>query len=754
MKPKLHYAALEAKTVALRANIVSFGSGVEVDEVAGTIKNAAVMTIGEASGHGFSIDAKTLEQVSSLINEAGPAGLKMRFKHPEENEDGRLPDDLGTDVGFIKNARIKGDSVRGDIYLADYASHLPGQGDVRTYLLKKAKSNPDGFGLSAVIGFDPEPVVDAAGELVGLVARVFEVQAVDFVGKPAANPRGLLSDKQTKSAVGTLPAKSEPAGSVACKSLSQRKINMNSKLKALLCSKHGLAEGASDEEAQQKYDELSDELKAELSAALEAGEEVAEEKKPEPSAAMSAKGKPQPRQAILVDEGDKLLAMEGKRVAQVQQLGNMLKIAPEVVALAVAENETVVEAKARFLKHLSDSAKPIMSVKVGEDRNRASLAAAIPDAIRIRAGIIVKNPSERSTALATQSVLDMYRTYLVALGVPADRAMGYGKVRLAELLGPRRFRQEFPQFASLAQSTSDFDSILENTMRKTLRAMYQEYPATWSRWAQRATTPDFKPVSRPQLGQAADLQPRNEGGEVKYATIADGKETYTLVEHTGGIRLTRQALINDDLSVFNRIPKIQGQAAKRLEDQLAYNVLSRNAALVDTVALFHGTHANLVSATAGIGSPSTVTILDHTNKLMRKQTGLGGRGKLNLSAKYLLVPTALEIVATQFISSTVDPSKNNQTPNPFSGKMEVIASPFLDAGNSIPGSDSTTGSDTAWYLASDMIETVEVCFLSDEPEPVLRQETDFDTEDVKFAVRHTVAAAAVEFRGMVKNPGA
>src|SRR5690606_19644587 len=64
------------------------------------------------------------------------------------------------------------------------------------------------------------------------------------------------------------------------------------------------------------------------------------------------------------------------------------------------------------------------------------------------------------------------------------------------------------------------------------------------------------------------------------------------------------------------------------------------------------------------------------------------------------------------------------------------------------------GSNTAWYLASNMIETVEVCFLSDEPAPVLRQETDFDTEDAKLAVRHTVAAAAIDHRGLVKKPGA
>ncbi len=52
------------------------------------------------------------------------------------------------------------------------------------------------------------------------------------------------------------------------------------------------------------------------------------------------------------------------------------------------------------------------------------------------------------------------------------------------------------------------------------------------------------------------------------------------------------------------------------------------------------------------------------------------------------------------------------------------------------------------------IDTGEVAFLDDEPEPVARQETEFDTEDLKFAIRHTLAAAALGWQGFYKNVGA
>ncbi len=200
MKTQLKRASLEAVVASLRASVSSsLTSTVVVDEAAGTILGANVMSIGPARGHGWSIDTKTLSQVASLIN-SQPDGVKIRFTHPEAtvDEDGRIiafADDLGSVIGRLRNARVEGDSVRGDIYLGDYAAVLPGQGDVRSYLLKRAKQDPAGLGLSAVIGCDVEPVINLSGQPTDLVARVFTVDAVDFVGEGAATPNGLLAAK-------------------------------------------------------------------------------------------------------------------------------------------------------------------------------------------------------------------------------------------------------------------------------------------------------------------------------------------------------------------------------------------------------------------------------------------------------------------------------------------------------------------------------------------------------------------------------
>jgi hypothetical protein len=748
MKNNLRRAALNAadnlvaskgQTAHLRS-AVAFAQGVEVDREAGVIKNAAVMTCGPASGHGFECDATTIQQVADLINAQG--GVKVRFRHPEPKPDGEgnliMPDDLGTDVGYIRNARVVGDACRGDIYLADYARNLPSIGNARDYLLDKAKSDPTGFGLSAVIYFDAEVVNDAAGQPASLVARVSAVEAVDFVGKPAANPHGLLSSKPTPAASVSPAAPvpqviNKPAATPAAR-LSKGKL-MDPKVKQYLQANHALAADATDEDAQKMFDGLSADEQAKASAPL------ADKSAP----ATQLRGK------AIVDAGDEFLALEGKRVAQLQQLGNTLNVDKAVVQLAIAEGDDVMKARTRFLKALQETAKPVTgAVRVGADANAVTMRASLSDAIRLRAGCKVDKPHERAAQLRGLPLIDMGRQYLAAHGI--QEAFGMTQVDVWKaLFAPRSYSGDNTyRFAQLAQSSDSFTNITLDAANKSLRQAYLDGQATWTAWARRATAPDFKNINRIAMSDSPGLSSRSEGGPINYVVMADSKETYVLTEYTGGIRLTRQAIINDDLDAFGRIPQLQGAAARRKEDDVCYTVVTANAAMADTGLLFNSTavttaggHANYTSS----GTAISVTSLGVGRKTMRVQTGPKG-AYLNLMPRFMLVPAALEALADQYTSSQFVPAISSSV-NPFmqGGKTPLtpIIEPRLDANSA-----------TAWYLASsnDQIDTIEVCFLQDEPEPVLKQEVDFDTDDIKFAVRHTVAAKAIDFRGLYKNAGA
>lgn len=690
------------QTATLRASAAF--STVTVDEAEGIIRNAAVMTVGPAKGYGFQLDTESLNTLLSAINAKG-GSVKVRFRHPTDIN----AEDLGTDVAILRNVRIEGDSVRGDVHLADHADDMPYVGNARKYLLSKARNDPTGFGLSAVIAFDPVEIIKPDGTK-AVAARIKDVVAVDFVGDPAANPNGLLS----------------------------RGPNMFDPTKhgAKLRAKFSIP-NASDELLGKLYEVLTDDDKMSLMADPEAPK--AEEPKPE-AAKMSAKSDPD------------IVALESKRVAGIVSLASQYAkfgVTDEHAKAALAAGESVEAAMKRFQGVANSYTAPGLTpamIAVGEDRSRAAQREAIPQALMLRAGVSLgkdAKPHELATKFASLRLTDMFRNVLLSRGVSDAQWMTGSKI--AELITSRSARLATAQ---LAQSTSDFDNLLADAANKTLRIGYEELPKTWSLWAKRGTNPDFKAGNRILMSEIGTPTERREGADFVYNTITDNKETVTLTEYVTGVKLTRRAIINDDLNAFNDIQSRMGAAFARLEDVLAYSVLTANAALADTGLLFNSTavttaggHANLATGSGVAGSP-TVATLQATSRLMRVQRGIKGDSYLNLEPRVLIVPVALQVTAAQLVGSNVDPSRSNATPNPYFNALTVVSHPLLDA-----------NSTSRWYLAADprQVDTVEVCFLQDEPAPVIKTETDFDTDDVKFAGRHTITAKAIDFRGLVRN---
>ena len=160
-----------------------------VDHEAKVIRGYKVMSIGEAKGHGQEVDATTLEQVYSLGQKAGEKGIKSRFTHPGLSSDG-----MGTYLGRTKNFRIEGESVLADLHLSPRAFDTP-NGDLGSYVLNLADSDPDQFGASVVISMHEEyrlnedgtPTRDADGERLPPLIRVDKLHASDIVDEPAAN---------------------------------------------------------------------------------------------------------------------------------------------------------------------------------------------------------------------------------------------------------------------------------------------------------------------------------------------------------------------------------------------------------------------------------------------------------------------------------------------------------------------------------------------------------------------------------------
>lgn len=294
-------------------------------------------------------------------------------------------------------------------------------------------------------------------------------------------------------------------------------------------------------------------------------------------------------------------------------------------------------------------------------------------------------------------------------------------------------------------TTSDFSGLMANVASKRLRVGYDENPGTYTRWARRApNAPDFKTMSVVQLSAMPDLLKVNEHGEFKYGAVSDGSETYSLLTYGRIVSLSRQAVINDDLRAFDRMIAAFGASSARLENRLVYSQLTANAAMSDSIALFHASHANLGS---GAGSALQFSSLAAGRAAMRVQKGLQSE-ELNLAPAFLIVPAALEQTAYQFTSSQYVPAKSTDVNEFRAGgrtALEPIVEPILDANSA-----------TAWYLAAQnsQVDTVEYCYLDGAEGPVVESEMGFEVDGISFKCREDFAAKAIDWRGLYKSAGA
>lgn len=296
--------------------------------------------------------------------------------------------------------------------------------------------------------------------------------------------------------------------------------------------------------------------------------------------------------------------------------------------------------------------------------------------------------------------------------------------------------------AAMTHSSGDFVFILGNVAEKSMLKGYEEAEETFQAWTSTGTLSDFKPTSRIDLNSFPSLAKVEEGAEYKYATIGDRGETVQLATYGALFTITRQAIINDDMSVFTRIPQRMGRAAIRTVGNLVYAVVTGNQVMSDGKALFHAAHKNL----AGTAAAPSVASLDAARVAMATQKDRSNNAvALNIRPKYLLVPVALEGVSTVLLASEFDPSKTQRVPNAVAGMAKVVADARLDA-------DSAT----AWYLAADgsATDTVEVSYLDGQEQPWLEQQDGWKVDGVEFKVRLDAAVKALAWEGLFKNPGA
>ncbi len=130
---------------------------VGVDRGARVLRGYVVAQEGPFKSEGRGqFDRESLETIVRLGNER-PTGLKSRFTHPGMSSDG-----LGSYLGRARDFRRDGDRVRADLHLDPTSFQTP-QGNLGSYVLDLAESDPDALSSSLVLTTEKVQILDGKG---------------------------------------------------------------------------------------------------------------------------------------------------------------------------------------------------------------------------------------------------------------------------------------------------------------------------------------------------------------------------------------------------------------------------------------------------------------------------------------------------------------------------------------------------------------------------------------------------------------
>lgn len=414
----------------------------------------------------------------------------------------------------------------------------------------------------------------------------------------------------------------------------------------------------------------------------------------------------------------KAMEQERKRTSEITAMFRDFDV--EGADEAIVLGKSVEEAREMVMDQLRARNKGV-SVTMGEAESDKFRAAA-QDAVLMAAGIPVADAAPGAQELRGYSMVEMARE---SLRRESGSTVNFGdNMELAR---------------AAINSTSTFPAIMSNLANKSVMVGFNEAETTYQIWAGKGSNRDFKEAARVALSEAGTLELVPEGGQFKQDSFGEASARTKVATYGKLFSLTRQAIINDDLSLFSKIATKYGSAAKRLVNKMVYAQLTGNVKMQDNVALFDAKHGNV----AGTGEALSVKAIAKAITAMRRQKGIQGEATLNITPKYLVVPPELEMTAYQIVNSTaaVD-GVNSGVANPYKGRFIVVA-------------DAELTDPDAWYLVADATQhdTIEVTYLNGVETPRLETRQGFDVDGIEYKVAFDCGVSALDFRGVFKNAG-
>lgn len=526
----------------------------------------------------------------------------------------------------------------------------------------------------------------------------------------------------------------------------QARDAMNLRLKAALVAKGAIAADASDDVAAAAFQGIC------FAKGVTAPEDVDQAL----SLIFPAAAAADPKPAGLTEEDitkatQKAQGVERKRVADIKAKGKLLNVPADKVEEIIESGATVEEATMQLTEVLGTLQKShVRPDFIGFGPQAVEkFAEQASEGLEFRTQLAAGQKPDSSKLTKEGAVFSGMRFSRIAeesLQVLGVNTRGMSPIAIAKLaLNSDNQSAIMAAGGQAFYTTGSFANLSLNALRKTLMKGYDEAPTTFQVWCREGETfLDMKIQNVIKMSGAGDAEETPEGEDYPVESgMTDDREFFVGAAFGKIVRLSWQAIVNDDLRALSRLPAMQGTAMKRTWNKAAYRILTGNPTMADGVTLFHASShgANLLGSGA---APSTAQ-LQAMQVVMAKQSGLhADQNALNIPLKYIVAPVALGNTAKQLSRSITDPASSNaNVPNVWQG-FEVVLDAQLDLNSAV-----------AYYGLADnaVIDTVEIRFLEGQQTPMVDSEYDFDSDARKFKIVQVGAVFPVDYRGMVKNPG-
>ena len=317
-------------------------------------------------------------------------------------------------------------------------------------------------------------------------------------------------------------------------------------------------------------------------------------------------------------------------------------------------------------------------------------------------------------------------------GVDLDAAHDLKITRLSDVFAAFGYEYRPGNDAEMARairaafSNADIPNVLANVAQKFVLAGFGAVGETWREIAKPRAVTDFKAVKGVRLVMGGLLKKLNKGGELQHVDLSDDARTIQAATKGSIVGITREDLINDDLTVLAEIPERFGQMSGRTINKDVFGALS-------TTASDYG--ANTTGALA-LDALSTAYALALAIKDANGDPLGAIPDRILCSPSNFL--TAKAIYQSEHI---VNGSGKSPRDNVMRNILAPVTSPYL--------------SGTAYWIFNSAFPLVDIAFLNGVQEPVVETaDADFNRLGIQMRCYYDYGASAGDCKAALYSTGA